>query len=853
MARFNNGLIYTSEECCGCSLCISDCPVLGANVTVGSTESLKVAVSDKCINCGICISKCEHKARNYRDDSERFVDALNEGKHISLLVDPAFYVDFGEDAYYILQNLKDMGVEKIYNVAFGAEISMYLHAKYIKEHTDDSYVCSRFIANNCSSTKAFVEKVHSDLIEGMIPVMSPVNCTAVYAKRYLCDFNEFAYLTPCVASLGLKGVGNSLINYGITFENLIKLLKGKKDNYSSAEIDLKEYGFGNLVAFRDGFIKGVSMFFDHKEIFVHHDSLGQRVIKLLRASCNNKDVVHPTMVTVSACADGCVMGHGVNASDFDEGGILKRYSTEMFGAYGIKEEYQDNLAYYEHVSEIFRFIYKSDFEESFEDLSKQPNSVPENVIEEIFESMHKNTEKKKNINCRSCGYSSCREMAIAVANGYSKISHCVLYMNDKMKYSSLVDDLTGAKSSKGFFEEAEKLVKANPDKTYVIGLGDINKLKNVNDLYGAETGDKLIIYLAKRIEEMAKVVGGVSGRASGAVFAACFEYKKENLDSFTKYEYVNAKHLGIDFPITLRCGFYVLHPGESLSKVVNLVYYAVEKNADRSKNSYVIFDESMREEMKAETNITRAMRSAMTDGEFVLYLQPQFNHENGEIVGAEVLSRWIKEDGTMISPGDFIPVFEKNGFIKKFDKYVLESTFKMVYEWQELKKKTVPVSVNISRMSFENDSIIDIIARLAKKYPVDKDLLYFEITESAYMTDKAGINARLSKIRSLGFKIAMDDFGSGYSSLNSLKDMPIDVLKLDMGFVRGESNIEKGKMIVGFMVDMALALDLKLVAEGVETKGLADFLCEKGSSIIQGYYYARPVPKAEYEEMLFKE
>ena len=121
------------------------------------------------------------------------------------------------------------------------------------------------------------------------------------------------------------------------------------------------------------------------------------------------------------------------------------------------------------------------------------------------------------------------------------------------------------------------------------------------------------------------------------------------------------------------------------------------------------------------------------------------------------------------------------------------------------------------------------------------------------MEDQRVVMETMSKLRTMGFKIMMDDFGSGYSSLNSLKDMPIDVLKLDMGFVRGESNIEKGKKIVGFMVDMALALDLKLVAEGVETKGLADFLCEKGSRIIQGYYYSKPVPKAEYEEMLFKE
>jgi EAL domain-containing protein (putative c-di-GMP-specific phosphodiesterase class I) len=379
-------------------------------------------------------------------------------------------------------------------------------------------------------------------------------------------------------------------------------------------------------------------------------------------------------------------------------------------------------------------------------------------------------------------------------------------------------------------------------------VGNVNKLKNVNDLYGSDMGDMVLIHIAKTIEAL---VGeeGTCGRFGGGVFAIFVEDKPEYLDQIITMESFNASRLGVFFPITIRFGMYrVTDHNLKLANVVNLCTYAADKATDRTKNSFIEYSDLMRREMQEETEITLKMREAMADGEFVLYVQPQYNHLSGKMVGAEALCRWVKQDGSIVSPGVFIPIFEKNGFIKELDKYVWETAFKQVQAWEKAGGPQVPISVNISRISLENDTIVDVIRELSKKYPVDKKHLYFEITESAYMKDQAALTERVYKLKDIGFAIAMDDFGSGYSSLNSLKDIPIDVLKLDMGFLRGGTNVERGNEIIAYMVSMAKALNLKMVAEGVETKEQAEFLKEIGCTKLQGFYYCKAISLEEIFE-----
>lgn len=852
MSRFNEGTVYTNGKCVGCNRCISVCPTIGANVSISTDGKTRLEVSKKCINCGMCVSECTHHARDFRDDFERFMEDIQNGESISLLVDPAFYLDYSQIAPYILGNLRKLGVKKIYDVSFGAEISMLAHAKYIKEHSDKKRQCRQFIANNCAALVNYVEYLHPEIIPLMIPIQSPVGCMAIYVQKYLKDSSKLAYISPCIPqSDDIHEIGNdSEVDYNITFSSLSKFIKKEGIGKDKASADVVSSGFGNISSFSGGFLEGISAFFDRGEVFSHVPGIDSDEFSFINASAYLSDFKHPLVVSIDACKNGCVYGNGTKRKEIDSANLLSAYGKTRKESVALYNSINDYEVYYKDVLNKYRDIHFEDFSREFHDKYRQPFQVPEDAINEIFEAMHKNTKAKQQVNCCSCGYSSCRELAIAVANGYARIQDCVHFMNDDLKYSVMVDNMTGIANAVGFRAKARQLLDENPEKDYVLYVGNVNKLKNVNDLYGSEMGDKVLCHIAKRLSEMTEGVG-TCGRFGGGVFALLLEDTPEIINSFTSYESVNCRYLGVYFPVTIRYGVYKIKDKSiRLGDVSNLCTYAADKATNRTKNSYIEYTDSMRQEMQIETDITLKMRDAMANGEFVIYLQPQYDHHTGKIVGAEALSRWVKPDGSIISPGLFIPVFEKNGFIRDMDKYVWEKSFRLVGEWEKSGKPHVPISVNISRISLETDEIIAVLGQLSEKYPIEKDHLYFEITESAYMNDQKKLTERIQMIKDLGFKIAMDDFGSGYSSLNSLKDIPIDVLKLDMGFLRGGTNIERGNEIVAHMIDMAKALELKIVAEGVETKEQADFLTKRGVDVIQGFYYARPMPLADYESKL---
>ena len=855
MSRFNEGIVFTNDKCIGCSKCISVCPVFGANVSRVTDGKQVVEVSRKCIDCGLCVVACEHGAREYRDDLDTVLKALSEKRKISALIDPTLYMVYGGKSAEILGFLKDLGIHKLYDVAYGAEISMYAHAKYLKEHSDSTGQCRQFIANTCGALNNFVSYTSPQLIPLMIPVMSSVTCTAIYARKYLNDDSEFVAITPCITQIDeVRNPDNrGYVAYSVTIESLVKYMEKKGTVRRRAESDLTSDGIGNVITYNDGCIEGVRAFFPADEIFTNLGGVKDVNINNLVGLSGVKGSRHSMMVTTDFCRGGCICGTALNAKDVNLSTVMTNFRKIRSTSFNFLESCVSSAEYYERFTKRFKDLDFDYFKKTLSDRYRQPYIGPEDAIQDIFETMHKNTEAKKNVNCQSCGYKTCREMAIAVSNGYARIQDCVHFMNDDLKYSALVDKKTGIPNRDGFGKKAKEILDANADKTYILMVGNVNKLKNVNDLYGSDMGDMVLIHIAKTIEAL---VGeeGTCGRFGGGVFAIFVEDKPEYLDQIINMESFNASRLGVFFPITIRFGMYrVTDHNLKLANVVNLCTYAADKATDRTKNTFIEYSDLMRREMQEETEITLKMREAMADGEFVLYVQPQYNHLSGKMVGAEALCRWVKQDGSIVSPGVFIPIFEKNGFIKELDKYVWETAFKQVQTWEKAGGPQVPISVNISRISLENDTIVDVIRELSKKYPVDKKHLYFEITESAYMKDQAALTERVYKLKDIGFAIAMDDFGSGYSSLNSLKDIPIDILKLDMGFLRGGTNVERGNEIIAYMVSMAKALNLKMVAEGVETKEQADFLTKQGCDVIQGYYYARPMPLPEFEEKVKKE
>ena len=251
------------------------------------------------------------------------------------------------------------------------------------------------------------------------------------------------------------------------------------------------------------------------------------------------------------------------------------------------------------------------------------------------------------------------------------------------------------------------------------------------------------------------------------------------------------------------------------------------------------------------SEIEAEMEQALQQRQFVMYLQPKFSLETGEIVGAEVLTRWLHPKKGMIKPDDFIPLFERNGFIIKLDEYMWEEACKAIHSWQQQGRRQFPVSVNVSRYHIYNRNIEQVLNNLLKKYELTPGALSLEITETMFFDNQNELYFLLNHLQQMGFRLEVDDFGSGYSSLNMLRNVPVDVLKIDKGFLDDTLNSEKGKIVIRHTIAMAKALQLQIIAEGVETEEHVRFLKNSQCDIAQGYYFAKPMPLEEFNKLKF--
>ncbi|MCR5702686.1 MAG: EAL domain-containing protein [Lachnospiraceae bacterium] len=272
--------------------------------------------------------------------------------------------------------------------------------------------------------------------------------------------------------------------------------------------------------------------------------------------------------------------------------------------------------------------------------------------------------------------------------------------------------------------------------------------------------------------------------------------------------------------------------------------------ADGDESGVAFFDQKLIEDQLWLDKVTEKQRFALEHEEFLVFYQPKYDPKTDELRGAEALIRWQSPELGFIPPGRFIPIFEKNGFITEIDHYMLEHVAKDQKAWLDKGCKCVPVSVNISRAHFIENDLAEQIRDTVDKVGTPHNLIEIELTESAFFDDKKAIVSTIVKLKNYGFSVSMDDFGSGYSSLNSLKDMPLDVLKLDAEFFRGENAGERGEIVVAEAIKLAKNLNMRIVAEGVEVKEQVDFLAKQDCDMIQGYYYAKPMPKNDFEQRM---
>jgi len=305
-------------------------------------------------------------------------------------------------------------------------------------------------------------------------------------------------------------------------------------------------------------------------------------------------------------------------------------------------------------------------------------------------------------------------------------------------------------------------------------------------------------------------------------------------------------------------GIYEVLAGETdIEQLYNNALLACEVLKDEAENKIAVYDIEMNKRKLWERKVEDDMDRALTNREFKVYLQPKVNSAEETLAGAEALVRWIHPEEGFIPPNRFIPIFEQNGFIVKLDDYMLEEISRLQAQWLSEGKKTVPISVNISRTHFKREDLAEHICRIVDKYNVPHHLIELELTESAFFDDKRMLLDTVRKMQELGFIVSMDDFGSGYSSLNSLKELHLDVLKIDGEFFRGldvelfrehDKIEERGLLIVAEVIELAKKLNMQIVAEGIESREQVDFLVSQECDLIQGYFFAKPMPVEEYVE-----
>ena len=307
------------------------------------------------------------------------------------------------------------------------------------------------------------------------------------------------------------------------------------------------------------------------------------------------------------------------------------------------------------------------------------------------------------------------------------------------------------------------------------------------------------------------------------------------------------------YKISIIMGLYRIQENDiDLSACIDRANIARKSITDRHKTKYAFFDESMKSRLLKQKEVEDVMEEALKNHEFLVYYQPKFNLETNKICGAEALVRWQRDNGTVITPNNFIPIFEDNGFIVELDFYVLEQVCQKIRTLLNNKKMIVPISVNFSRMHLRDRMLVPRLTTIVKEYNIPPRLIEVEITESALVEDNNYLLTILQDIHNNGFKLSMDDFGSGLSSLNLLRKLPFDVLKLDKDFFQKGTTTQRERTIIQYIVKMALDLNMEIVSEGVETEEQAQFLRSIKCPIAQGYLYERPLPEKQFVEKYCK-
>ena len=413
------------------------------------------------------------------------------------------------------------------------------------------------------------------------------------------------------------------------------------------------------------------------------------------------------------------------------------------------------------------------------------------------------------------------------------------------------DRLTGLYSRSFFPEYARRLFRYHPELRMDAIVIDIEQFRSINDLHSRAVGNEVLRFIADEIKAFLRTTEGIACRFE----ADCFEIYclhgqdyKALLSRFQK----RVDEFSPNMTVHLRMGVKPWQPDVNPMLLFDHAKAACKQARGNYQNSLVVYDEEMHKREQLNQRLINDLRIAVEKQQFKVYYQPKYDIQQGrpKLVSAEALIRWDHPELGLLSPTDFVPLFEENGLIGVVDNFVWQEAARQVAQWREAYGFTLPVSVNLSRTDLFDPTLFVRLNRLVESNGLECGDVKLEVTESAYTDNAKKVLRVIGDLRDLGFEIEMDDFGSGYSSLNMLSEMPIDVLKMDMKFVRRIEENETDLRLVELILDIARYLHLKVVAEGVETEGQLALLQDAGCDLVQGFYFSRPLPPDEFEQLI---
>lgn len=415
------------------------------------------------------------------------------------------------------------------------------------------------------------------------------------------------------------------------------------------------------------------------------------------------------------------------------------------------------------------------------------------------------------------------------------------------------DALTGLYTREFFYTYCEELMSEHSDTSYDIIAIDVTNFKLVNDLYGRSIGDRVLRKIADSARDSVHMTGDIVCRTGGDHFLI-FLPRRSDYAQFLPYLFRGVETDPDGPRIRFRFGLYeITNRGIPFSTMCDRAFIASDSAKDQYNTLFVRYDDEMRRKLMDEQALSGSLENALAENQFIVYFQPKYRLSDGKLAGAEALVRWNHPERGLIPPNLFIPLFERNGQISSLDKYVWKKTSESVRGWIDKYGKSVPVSVNISRVDVYEPLLPEVLEKIITDSGVTSENIYLEITESAYTRDPEQLIDIVKKLKEKGFTIEMDDFGSGYSSLNMLNRLPIDVLKLDLKFLENSKITMEDPGLMTYIMGIAKWMNVPVVAEGAETKEQVDLMKHLGCEYVQGYYFSKPLPPEEFEKRMVKD